>query len=255
MISIISWNVNGIRACIRNGFLDFLKKAKADIYCLQEIKIAAEDLKESVQEHLPKEYTLISYPAQKKGYSGLITLTKQEPTSIVTGIGHETDSEGRVLITEYNEFYLLNTYFPNAQEELARLDLKLDFDRHFANVCKKLETKKPLIITGDLNVAHKEIDIKNAKQNERSAGFTIEERNWMSEFLAMGYIDTFREFVKEGGHYTWWTYRFKARERNAGWRLDYFIISKKLRPMLTNSSILNDVYGSDHCPIKLELNL
>ena len=255
MLSIISWNVNGIRACIRNGFLDFLKKTQADIYCLQEIKITAEDLEKSVIEHLPKEYTLISYPAQKKGYSGLIVLTKQKPMSILTGIGHSTDSEGRVLITEYTNFYLLNTYFPNSQEELARLSLKLDFDNHFAEVCKKLEHKKPLIITGDLNVAHKEIDIKNPKQNERSAGFTIEERNWMSEFLDMGYIDTFREFVKEGGHYTWWTYRFKARERNAGWRLDYFIMSKKLRSKLLNSSILNDVYGSDHCPVKLEIDL
>jgi len=251
---IISWNVNGIKACLRKGLLKFIKQSSADMFCFQEIKLSQRDL-EGLFPLLPIEgYETYWLTGVKNGYSGVGTSSRIQPLSILKGIdGNGVDSEGRVLTFEFKKFFLVNAYFPNTQRGLARLDFKLAFNEKFSKFCKKLEKKKPLIITGDFNVAHQEIDIRNPKQNEHNAGFTPEERNWFDKFLKHGYIDTFREFVHEGGHYTWWTYRFNARARNIGWRIDYFLISKEIKKYLVNSSILKDVMGSDHCPIALEL--
>lgn len=252
---IISWNVNGLRAALRKGLLDFIRKEKADVYCFQEVKLSSRDL-DSLLPFLPvKGYETFYHIGKKNGYSGVAISSKIKPVSVIEGIGKkEFDDEGRVLTLEFEKFFLVNAYFPNSRRELARLDFKLKFNKLFSSFCKKLEKKKPVVITGDFNVAHQEIDIKNPKQNEKNAGFTIEERNWFEKFLDKGYVDTFREFVKEGGHYTWWTHRFNAREKNVGWRIDYFLISKKLRKSLINSSILKNVMGSDHCPVRLEIN-
>jgi len=250
-MKIISWNVNGIRAAIRNGFNDFLKNTKFDVLCLQETKES--ETKPSKRENL-NNYTEYWYPAKKKGYSGTAVFAKSKPKSVSFGIGIEKyDNEGRVITLEYDNYYLINAYFPNSQRELARLDFKLEFDKEFLKYCERLREKKPIIFCGDLNVAHKEIDLKNPKQNKKNAGFTFEERNWFDEIEKKGYIDTFREFVKEGENYTWWSYRFKARKRNIGWRIDYFIVSKELKKKIKNAFILKDITGSDHCPIGLEI--
>ena len=246
---IISWNVNGINACIKKGLIDFMKKENADIYCFQEVKATKEKIPQGLG-----EYHEFHSHAQKKGYSGVSIFSKIKPLSLIEGIGNlGFDSEGRALTLEFNGFYLINVYFPHSSRELKRLGFKLEFNKLFLEFCKRLEKIKPIIIASDFNVAHKEIDLKNPKLNEKNAGFTIEERNWFNDFLNRGFIDSFREFVKGGENYTWWSYRNNARERNIGWRIDYFILSKSLRDKLQKSDILKDIYGSDHCPIRLEI--
>ncbi|MEK6963414.1 MAG: exodeoxyribonuclease III [Nanoarchaeota archaeon] len=248
-MKIISWNVNGIQSCVSKGLLGFLKKEKADMVCLQEVRGDP-----SFIDFLKLGYQVAHFPAQKKGYSGVLTIYKKTPLSIIKGLGNKKfDDEGRVLTLEYQGFYLVNAYFPHTQRELLRLPYKLAFNKAFEVFCQTLRKKKPVIITGDINVAHREIDLRNPKQNQKNAGFTLQERAWMDHFLSLGYIDAFRAFVKEGGHYTWWTWRNDARKRGIGWRIDYFLVSKELRGKLKNCIILNKVYGSDHCPIMLEL--
>lgn len=254
-MKLISWNVNGLRACIKKGLADFLKKEKAEVYCFQETKLSSQV---SLFDNplIDEGYISFSASAKKAGYSGVTTHTKPTPVSFIEGIGQEqVDREGRVLTLEFNEFYLVNSYFPHTQRELKRLDYKLEFNSLFENFCNKLQRKKPLVICGDFNVAHKEIDLRNPRENTNNAGFTTEERKWFDKFLKEGYLDTFREFTKDGGHYTWWTYRNNARERNIGWRIDYFLVSRNLDRKVKSSKILKDVMGSDHCPIMLEIDL
>lgn len=248
---IVSWNVNGIRAVMGKGFSDFLKNEDPDVICLQEIKAREDDFDFS---QFGMKYYINS--AEKKGYSGTAILCRMEPLSVSYGMGiDEFDTEGRITTAEFNDFYLVSAYIPNSQKELKRLDYRLRFDDAFHSYLNSLKEKKGVILTGDLNVAHKEIDIKNPKSNERNAGFTIEERDDFSKLLSYGYIDTFRYLhPDEKDAYTWWSYMFKARERNTGWRIDYFVVSKDLIPRVSESTILNDVYGSDHCPIRLEIN-
>ncbi len=253
-ISLISWNVNGIRAAHRKGLIDFIQKTKADVFCFQEIKADAQSIPEDVMNL--EGYEKFFYSAKKKGYAGTAILTKLKPLNVVYGIGNEIfDDEGRTITIEFEDFFLVNAYFPNSQHGLKRLDFKLKFDREIQEHLNKLKAKKDVVLCGDFNVAHKEIDIANPKQNEGNAGFTPEEREWMSEFLSDGYVDTFRMFTKDGGHYTWWTYRFKARERNIGWRIDYFVVNEKMKERVKRSVILSDVLGSDHAPIQLEMKI
>lgn len=251
---LMSWNVNGIRAAVRNGFLDFLDKYNPDILALQEIKAKEDDIPMEVRYY--EGYLKFFNPAKRKGYAGTALFTKIEPQSVSFGIGDEKfDSEGRVITAEYEKFYLVNAYFPNSQHGLTRLDFKIEFDRKIHAYLNELRRNKPVVLCGDFNVAHKEIDLANPKQNEKNAGFTPEERAWMDEFLKDGYVDTFRMFTKEGGHYTWWTYRFNARARNIGWRVDYFVVSEEMVPHVKKSWILSDVYGSDHAPIAMLLEI
>ncbi len=253
-ILLVSWNVNGIRACLRNGFLEFLEKYKPDILALQEIKAKEDDIPMEVRYY--EGYYKYFNPAKKKGYAGTALFTKIKPIKVEFGIGDEKfDSEGRVITAEYDKFYLVNAYFPNAQHGLARLDFKIEFDEKIHRYLNELRSKKPVVLCGDFNVAHKEIDLANPKQNEKNAGFTPEERAWMDKFLGDGYVDTFRMFTKEGGHYTWWTYRFNARARNIGWRVDYFVVSEDLKDKVKKSWIMSDVYGSDHAPIAMLLEV
>ncbi|MFA6065524.1 MAG: exodeoxyribonuclease III [archaeon] len=263
-MQIVSWNVAGINALAKKGLFEFIQKENAEVYCFQEVKASKEKMPKELdftqqglfeKPNMLSEYSVINSFSEKKGYSGVTTLTKIKPLNIIQGIGEKKfDSEGRVHTLEFKDFYLINAYFPNANRELTRLDYKIEFNKAFDNFCKKLEEKKPIVLAGDLNVAHKEIDLANPKQNEGNAGFTKEERAWFGSFLNNGHIDTLREFTKEGGNYTYWTYRADARKRNVGWRLDYFVVSKKMRPRVINSSILASIMGSDHCPIKLELD-
>ncbi len=249
-MKILSWNVNGLRAAQKKGFADWLRKARPDILCVQESRA----LPEQVDPDWPKAYEPHWNPAEKKGYSGVITFTKTPPNNITRGIGiAEHDHEGRVLTTEHDDFFLVNVYVPNAQRTLARLPYRQQWDRDFLAYLKKLERRKPVIFCGDLNVSHKEIDLKNFKANKKNAGFTEEERGGFDAFVAAGFIDTFREFESGGGHYTWWSNRLNARGRNIGWRIDYFLISKSLRPRLKKAFILPEVMGSDHCPVGVEL--
>jgi exodeoxyribonuclease III len=249
-MKIISWNVAGVNACIRKGLLEIAKNENADVYCFQEMKATPEKM----PKFLGGYYSFHSH-AKKKGYSGVSVFSKIEPFSVIYGIGDDNfDSEGRVLTLEFKDFFLINAYFPHAHRELTRLDYKLKFNAAFLRFCKDMEKMKPIIIASDFNVAHTELDLANPKSNMKNAGFTQQERNWFTSFLQEGFIDTFREFTKEGKHYTWWTYRSNARERNIGWRIDYFVISESLRNRLHTSNILKDILGSDHCPIKLEIN-
>jgi exodeoxyribonuclease III len=253
-MKLISWNVNGIRAAVKNGFLDFLKKEKPDILGLQEIKIS--HVAREKCEFDFKEYEEYWNPAERPGYSGTAILRRDAPRgvcSVANGFGD--DKEGRVQTLEFDKFYFINTYFPNANHELSRLRFKLDFNDKFLAYCKKLEKKKPLIICGDMNVAHEEIDLKNPKENRGNAGFTDEEREWMTEFLNQGYIDTFRHFYPDKAEYSWWSYRFRARERNIGWRIDYFLVSKSIINKVKKAFILREVRGSDHCPVGIELDI
>ncbi len=251
---LMSWNVNGIRAAVRNGFLDFLEKYRPDILALQEIKAKEEDVPMEVRYY--EGYYKYFNPARRKGYAGTALFSRLEPLSVSFGIGDEKfDSEGRVITAEYEKFFLVNAYFPNSQHGLTRLNFKIEFDEKIHEYLNELRKKKPVVLCGDFNVAHKEIDLANPKQNEKNAGFTPEERAWMDRFLQDGYVDTFRMFTKEGGHYTWWTYRFKARERNIGWRVDYFVVSEELKEKVKKSWILSDVYGSDHAPIAMLLEI
>lgn len=246
----ISWNVNGIRAAVRKGFLDFVAEVDPDVMCLQEVRAEPEQ----IELPLP-QYHAYWNSAEKKGYSGVATFTKKKPLSVIYDMGIEKhDREGRVATLEYKNYFLVNVYTPNAQRGLARLDYRTqEWDRDFLAYVKGLEKTKPVIFCGDLNVAHKEIDLANPKSNERNAGFTIEERSGFDAIVESGFIDTFREFTQEGGHYTWWSNFGRAREKNVGWRIDYFCISKDLRKKLKEATILPHVQGSDHCPIRIVL--
>ena len=249
-MKLISWNVNGIRAAMGKGFCDFVAEEAPDIICIQETKM------QEGQADVPlEEYHQYWCSAEKKGYSGTATFTKAEPVSVSRGIGiDEHDHEGRVLNLEFDDFYLVNVYVPNSQNELKRLDYRMKWEDDFRAYLKKLEESKPVIVCGDMNVAHKEIDIKNPKSNRRNAGFTDEEREKMTELLDSGFIDTFRHFYPDRTDiYSWWSYRFNARKNNAGWRIDYFLVSEELRDRITDAHILTEVMGSDHCPVTLEL--
>lgn len=245
----ISWNVNGIRACAQKGFMDFFRDADADIVCIQESKMQEGQL----ELETPGYYQYWNY-AVKKGYSGTAVFTKQEPLAVSYGMGiEEHDQEGRVITLEFAEYYFVTVYTPNSQNELARLPYRMQWEDDFLAYLKKLEEKKPVIFCGDLNVAHKEIDLKNPKTNRKNAGFTDEEREKFSKLLEAGFVDTFRYFYPDvTGIYSWWSYRFSARAKNAGWRIDYFVVSECLKDRLIDAKILTDVMGSDHCPIELD---
>jgi len=249
---LISWNVNGIRACMEKGFMDFFNKVDADIFCLQETKIQPGQ----IDLDLPGYYSYFNY-AEKKGYSGTAIFTKEEPKNVSYGIGiSEHDNEGRVITAEFDNYYLVTVYTPNSKRELLRLDYRMEWEDAFKAYIDGLKEKKPVIFCGDLNVAHKEIDLKNPKTNRKNAGFTDEEREKMSILLDDGYIDTFRYFYPDKEEiYSWWSYMFKAREKNAGWRIDYFITSKDLEDKLIDASIHTEILGSDHCPVELKINL
>lgn len=249
-MKLISWNVNGLRAIMGKGFLDFFKEADADIFCLQETKLQ----EGQIQLDLPGYYQYWNY-AEKKGYSGTAIFCKEKPLSVRLGLGEEQhDKEGRVITAEFANFYFVTVYTPNAQEGLKRLPYRLEWEDSFRQYLKKLEQSKPVIAAGDMNVAHQEIDLKNPKTNRKNAGFTDEERAKMTELLKAGFIDTYRYFYpQQEGVYSWWSYRFKAREKNAGWRIDYFLASQSLQERLTDAVIDTEIMGSDHCPIELIL--
>ncbi len=249
-MKIISWNVNGLRAVLRKNFLDYLGAESPDILCLQETKAAPDD----VEQLWPAHYTTYWNTAQKKGYSGTVIFTRTRPIAVVNGIKvADHDQEGRVITAEYDDFFLVNVYVPNSKRELERLPYRQEWDRDFLRYLKKLEKKKPVIFCGDLNVAHTEIDLANPKTNVRNHGFTVEERAGFTAFVDAGFVDSFREFEKNGGHYTWWSPMSGARKRNVGWRIDYFLLSRTLRPRLKRAFIQTDIQGSDHCPIGIEL--
>ena len=249
----ISWNVNGLRACLKKGFLEFYQRERPDFCCLQETKMeqgqADVELGEGVLEYWNS--------AEKKGYSGVALFTKTEPQSVAYGLGiEEHDHEGRVITADYGEFHLVTVYTPNSQNELKRLDYRMTWEDAFREYLVKLDAEKPVIVCGDMNVAHEEIDLKNPKTNRRNAGFTDEERGKMTELLAAGFTDTFRHFNPTlEGVYSWWSYRFKAREKNAGWRIDYFIVSKALESKLDGAKIHTEILGSDHCPVELTIDI
>lgn len=248
-MKIISRNVNGIRACLKKGLNDFLNSYDPDMVCFQETKMQIES---NFLEFSQYPYQYYSN-AIKKGYSGTLVLSKIKPLNIIYGIEGEYNDEGRVITLEFNDFYLINVYSPNSKEGLLRLSYRMEYEDKLRRYLNFISSKKPIILCGDLNVAHEEIDIKNPKNNLRSAGFTIEERTKLTELLNNGFIDTFRFLHPNDVKYSWWSYRFKAREKNAGWRIDYFIISKELLNRVKDSLIFNDVFGSDHCPICLDL--
>lgn len=248
MVKFITWNVNGLRACVDKGFLEFFKKVNADIFCIQESKV------QECQIQLELEgYSQFWNYAEKKGYSGTAVFTRIEPISVSYGIGiDEHDHEGRVLTLEFEDYYLVNVYTPNARRELERLDYRMMWEDDFRSYLKLLDSKKPVIACGDMNVAHKEIDLKNPASNRRNAGFTDEERGKFSDLLDAGFIDTFRYFYPDKKDaYTWWSYMFNARARNAGWRIDYFCVSERLKDRLVDAVIHSDILGSDHCPVEL----
>ena len=246
----VSWNVNGIRAIEKKGFTDIVADLGVDILALQETKAQPDQLSEQLKNI--EGYHAYWHSAEKKGYSGVAIYTRTEPVDVIEGIGSQTyDCEGRVLTLEYKDFYFINIYFPNSGSELKRLDFKLDFNRRLQIFVEELAQKKSVVICGDYNVAHKEIDLKNPKANVKNAGFTPEERAWMDAFLAAGFIDTFRLFNSEGGNYTWWSYRFNARAKNIGWRIDYFCVDRKSRHRVADAQILPEIVGSDHCPVLL----
>ena len=249
-MKLISWNVNGLRACVTKGFLDYFKEADADIFCIQETKLQ----EGQIDLDLPGYYQYWNY-AEKKGYSGTAVFTKREPLSVSYGLGiPEHDKEGRVITLEFPEFYLVTVYTPNSQNELARLPYRMEWEDAFLSYLKKLETRKPVIFCGDLNVAHREIDLKNPKTNRKNAGFTDEERGKFTVLLENGFIDTFRYFYPDQEPiYSWWSYRFSARAKNAGWRIDYFCVSETLKDQLEDAKIHTEVLGSDHCPVELDL--
>ena len=245
----ISWNVNGIRACVQKGFEEFFQQADADIFCIQESKMQEGQL----ELNTPGYYQYWNY-AKRKGYSGTAIFTKKEPISVSYGIGiEEHDQEGRVITLEFEDYYFITVYTPNSQNELARLSYRMQWEDDFLAYLKKLEEKKPVVFCGDLNVAHKEIDLKNPKTNRKNAGFTDEEREKFSLLLDAGFIDTFRYFYPDAeGMCSWWADRFSARAKNAGWRIDYFCVSEALKERLVDAKILTDVMGSDHCPVELD---
>lgn len=248
MIRMISWNVNGLRACIQKGFLDYFKTVEADIFCIQETKLQDGQ----IQLELEGYWQYWNY-ALKKGYSGTAVFTRNKPIAVTYGIGMaEHDNEGRVITLEFNDYYLVNVYTPNAKRELERLDYRVKWEDDFRGYLKFLDSRKPVIVCGDMNVAHKEIDLKNPQSNKKSAGFTDEERGKFTELLNAGFIDTYRYFYPDKKDaYTWWSYMFNARVKNIGWRIDYFCVSESLRDRLSAADIHSDVMGSDHCPVEL----
>ena len=247
----VSWNVNGLRACVGKNFMEEFEKLDADIFCLQETKLQ----EGQIDLELPGYHQYWNY-AKKKGYSGTAIFTRKEPIGVSYGLGiEEHDQEGRVITLEFEDFYFITVYTPNSQNELARLDYRMIWEDAFLAYIKKLDEMKPVIFCGDLNVAHKEIDLKNPKTNRKNAGFTDEERGKMTELLASGFVDTYRYFYPDVEQvYSWWSYRFKAREKNAGWRIDYFIVSERLKARLLDAKIHTDIMGSDHCPVELDLS-
>lgn len=251
-MKLISWNVNGLRACVKKGFEEFFKEADADIFCVQETK-----LQEGQIDFAPEGYHCYWNYAEKKGYSGTAVFAKEQPLNVTYGIGiEEHDHEGRVITLEYESFYFVTVYTPNSQTELARLDYRMQWEDDFRDYLKKLDEQKPVIMTGDLNVAHEEIDLKNPKTNKKNAGFTQEERDKFTELLNAGFVDSFRYFYPDKtGAYSWWSYRFKAREKDAGWRIDYFVVSERLAEKMEDALIYKTVMGSDHCPVGLEIQL
>ena len=251
-MKIISWNVNGIRAVLKKGFYDFMNENKPDIICIQETKAHPEQVDLKLKDY-PYHYW---NSAEKKGYSGTAIFSKIEPLNISYGIGiKKHDNEGRVITAEFKQYYLVTVYTPNSKRELLRLDYRQkEWDIDFLKYLKKIEKIKPVIFCGDLNVAHKEIDLKNPATNHRNAGFTKEEREGFDNYINAGFIDTFREFEKGEGHYTWWSYMFQARKRNIGWRIDYFCVSKLLIKIIKDAYILKDVMGSDHAPVVIEID-
>ncbi|MBO5485093.1 MAG: exodeoxyribonuclease III [Lachnospiraceae bacterium] len=250
-MKLVSWNVNGLRACVNKGFLDYFKEVDADIFCIQESKLQDGQ----IELDLPGYFQYWNY-AVKKGYSGTAVFTKKEPLQVLYGMGiEEHDQEGRVITLEYEEFYMVTVYTPNSQNELARLPYRMEWEDAFRNYLKKLEETKPVIVCGDMNVAHQEIDLKNPKTNHKSAGFSDQEREKFTQLLESGFIDTFRYFYPEQtGIYSWWSYRFSARAKNAGWRIDYFLTSASLIDKLQGAAIHTEVMGSDHCPVELDIN-
>lgn len=250
-MKLISWNVNGLRACVGKGFLEFVQAQDADFFCIQETKLQ----EGQIELDLPEYFKYWNY-AEKKGYSGTAILAKKEALAVSYGIGiDEHDHEGRVITLEYEDFYLITVYTPNAKEGLARLPYRMKWEEDFLAYLKKLEESKPVIFCGDLNVAHKEIDLKNPKTNRKNAGFSDEEREKFTVLTQSGFIDTFRYFYPDKeGIYSWWSYRFSARAKNAGWRIDYFLVSECLKERLEDALIYTDILGSDHCPVGLILN-
>ena len=249
-MKLISWNVNGLRACITKGFLDFAKEADADVYCLQETKLQ----EGQIDLDLPGYHQYWNY-ADKKGYSGTAIFSKEEPISVTYGFGEDVHRhEGRVITAEYPDFYLVCCYTPNSQDGLKRLDYRMQWEDDFRAYLVELDKVKPVVLCGDLNVAHEEIDLKNPSSNRKNAGFSDEERGKMTELLSAGFVDSFRKlYPDKTGAYSWWSYRFNARANNAGWRIDYFIVSEKLRDRIREAAILPEVMGSDHCPVVLEI--
>jgi exodeoxyribonuclease-3 len=249
-MKLISWNVNGLRAVLKKNFLEFLDAERPDVLCLQEIKCSPDDL----EQIWPLHYSTFWNSAQRKGYSGTALFVKKAPAKVSNGVDIlEHDGEGRVQTAEFDDFFLVNVYVPNSKRDLSRLTYRQKWDRDFLAYLKGLEKKKPVVFCGDLNVAHTEIDLANPKANVHNHGFTPEERAGFTAFVNAGFLDTFREFEKGGGHYTWWSVFGGARSRNVGWRLDYFLISKSLRPRLKTAFIHNKVLGSDHCPVGIEI--
>lgn len=251
-MKLISWNVNGLRACVGKGFLDFFEKEDADVFCIQETKLQ----EGQIELELPGYFQYFN-SAERKGYSGTAIFTKKEPLSVTKGIGiEEHDREGRVITLEYDNCYIVTVYTPNSQRELTRLDYRMEWESAFLSYIKKLEESKPVIFCGDLNVAHKEIDLKNPSTNHKNAGFTDEERQKFTDLLDAGFIDTFRYFYPDvTGVYSWWSYMFQARAKNAGWRIDYFVVSECLKDKLVDAKIHTDIMGSDHCPVELIIDL
>ena len=255
-MKLISWNVNGLRAVVNKGFSEFFKEIDADIFSIQETKMQEDQLEENILS-IFKEYHTYWNSAEKKGYSGTAIFTKEKPIKVTYGIGKEEhDKEGRVITLEFEKFFLINIYTPNSKRELERLEYRHEWEDEIRKYLSDLKLIKPVIMCGDLNVAHNEIDLKNPKTNRRNAGFTDEERTKMTELLNAGFIDTFRyKYPDLEGKYSWWSYMFHAREKNAGWRIDYFIISEDLKDNIEDAKILSEIYGSDHCPVELDINI
>jgi len=249
-MKIVSWNVNGIRACVKKGFLDFVEKEKPDVLCIQETKAHPDQVDEMLKEYEHHFWNT----AEKKGYSGTAIFSKIKPVSVLYGDEPMDDNQGRVIAVEFEEYYLVTVYTPNSKRGLVGLDRRAKWDKEFHKFILSLEEKKPVIFCGDLNVAHKDIDLKNFKANyNKNAGYTQKEIDGLQRYIDSGFIDSFREFEKEGGHYTWWSYMFNARANNTGWRIDYFMVSKKLKSKLKDAFILSKVVGSDHCPVGILL--
>ena len=250
-MKLVSWNVAGFRACLKKGFDTFFEEVNADVFCIEESKLLFEQV-----EYFPLGYELYLNPAEKKGYSGIMIYTRVKPLNVIYGIGiEEHDHEGRVITLEFNDYYLVAVYVPNVKRDLSRLNYRMIWEDDFRNYLKKLEKHKPVVMCGDLNVAHNEIDIKNAKANIGNAGFTYEERSKFTELLNSGFTDTYRYFNPEGVKYTWWSYITNARSKGIGWRIDYFVVSNSIINKVKNTYIYDEIMGSDHCPIGIDLDL